>query len=341
MNELPSPEQIRAEFAGQRKTVVDLLAYFGYSYRTYECVPVIESALRSADLTTKPSFALCPHNQEMEFKDLDDSTPILETTDELDEDAPIGSMPQRPFLVRDIPSAQGEFQKVTSDFTFAQAVSIMRSDGIDQLPVIDGASHLRGVLTWKSVARRLESHSTAPLSASLEAGHTASLDDRLFDKHLLTICEHGYVLVRDQMGKLCGKITLADLSMRFHEVTRPYFMVGEVELRLRKLLGTCLDPTAIMDVQPNNRKTGKIDDLQFGQYISLLANKEMTKNGSPNADQNWAALNRPTLDRLIFLNLLESVRKIRNSVAHFHTAPVTDSDLKEVERLSGLLGSAE
>ncbi|GAB3204492.1 CBS domain-containing protein [Nocardia tengchongensis] len=341
MTELPSPDQIRSEFKGQKKTVAELLTFFGYTHRTYACVPVVESALHGAKLTTKPSFALCPHDKQLEFLELDESSAPLDEFEIDSDDAPVGAMPQRPFLISDIPSSQQDFAKVSSEYTFAQAVTTMRGDGINHLPVVDGDSHLRGVLTWQSIARRLESSTTPTLANSIESGHVAGLDDRLFDKHLLTICTHGYVLVRDDMGKLCGKITLADLSTRFHEVTRPYFMVGDIELRLRKLLGARLDAEAIMQVQPNAKKTGKIDDLQFGQYISLLANRTMLNHGCQNADENWAALSWPTVDRTMFLSLLESVRKIRNSIAHFHTAPITEADLKQLELLSGILGPAE
>lgn len=341
MNPVPDPDRIRAEFEGRSKTVSELLEFFGFRRRTYESVPVIEAALLSADLTTSPAFAKCPYDTHLSFVKIDQSAAALGDEEETDDDVSAGTLPQRSLLVRDLPSAKAEFAYVTSGNTLGQALTIMREKNLAHLPVIDGTSHLRGVITWRRVASRYMAPGVEPTLANsmdTEWPPIADLHNELF-RHLPAICEHGYVLVRDELGSICGIITLTDISNRFHETTRPYFLVGDIEFRLRKLLGH-LDEEAVREVQNGKNKSGKVADLQFGQYMALLANKSMYPHGCVSADKNWAKL-ALTVDRTMFLHRLERVRKIRNSIAHFHTTPPTADDIDQLVTFAGLLKQLE
>lgn len=191
---------------------------------------MIEAALVSAGLTTSPAFAKCPYDTHLSFVEIDQSAAALGDEEDTDDDVPAGTLPQRSLLVRDLPSAKAEFAYVTSNNTLDQALTITREKNLSHLPVIEGISHLRGVITWRRVASRYMAPGVEPTLANsmdTEWPPIADLHNELF-RHLPAICEHGYVLVRDEPGSICGIITLTDISNRFHETTRPYFLVGDM-----------------------------------------------------------------------------------------------------------------
>ncbi|MEU8258357.1 hypothetical protein AB0C06_29295 [Micromonospora inaquosa] len=64
----------------------------------------------------------------------------------------------------------------------------------------------------------------------------AEVHQELFT-HLPELTHHGYLLVRDYIGFFVGIIAGADITGRFHTLASPFFLVAEIEFRLRKCLG--------------------------------------------------------------------------------------------------------
>lgn len=160
---------------------------------------------------------------------------------------------------------------------------------------------------------------------------------------LPTICEHGYVLVRDGNGRIGGIVTATDITQRFDATAWPFFVVGEIEFRLRKCLGAKLSEDAIRAVQDNDKKTGNIADLMFGQYVKLLDGDQRSKAGHRKdalcdaADENWRALGWTGVDRIQFVHQLDRVRDIRNGIAHFDPEPLSRQRSEELRQFVGLL----
>ncbi|WP_051153329.1 CBS domain-containing protein [Nocardia niigatensis] len=339
MQRTPSSEEIlKLKHTGI--ILPDLLRFFGYLNRSPESILTIEAALRAENLTTSPAFATCPQWQKLSVVEIDTSTSEApheaEATDDTDSTAEGSPFPQRPFMIRDIRTATDGLISVTSGSSLRQAITLMEAHDYSQLPIIDGGVDLKGVITWRSLAAAHIHNGAYPTVA--EACDTAPVvadpDHEVFT-HLASICHSGYILVRRSTGQFCGIITLADIAARFGETARPFFVVGAIEARLRAHLA-CLGREAISTVQPSKKATGEISDLQFGQYLRLLQNKKMHKDASPLGDENWDRLGWH-VDRAIFLGLLDRVREIRNSVAHFHTKPLTTHDLSDLEQFATLL----
>ncbi|WP_026343754.1 CBS domain-containing protein [Nocardia sp. BMG111209] len=329
---MPTIEHIYA-LKGRDLTVSKLLAFFGFRYRNFESVPTIDAALENAGLTTEPSFATCKLNMTVKVVDLNQATedPVDEA-----EDPQLDSLPTRPFLVSDLPSATAGLTSITFADGLPYALHLMQTEGYSQIPVIDGTSSLKGIVTWRSVAAVfLRAGVAHTLSNAMEKAETVELHLDLF-RELSRLCEHGYLLVRNNDGELTGIITPTDITNQFHDTALPFFLVGEIEFRLRACLRDRIGPDSIREVQ-RYKKTGDIDDLVFGDYLSLLRTDQQKVSLNASAEANWQNLGWHGVDRNMFIDHLIQVKNIRNSIAHFDAKPTSLEDITVLRKFSALL----
>ncbi|HEY5834867.1 CBS domain-containing protein [Streptomyces sp.] len=332
----PAQEELLA-LKGTNVLLADLLALFGARRRTYQTVPVIADALRAARLATVPSFATCGQRALLLVVAEDTAGTAEEDDAEEGEDLLPGTLPQHSFKIGDIPSARAGLSAVGPGAELSQATYIMLSKNYSQVPVIKGTSDLKGVVTWRSIAGQYASGAMPTLAGAMvkDSLPVVEVHQEVFG-YLPLMTEHGYLLVRDYTGDICGIVTAADITTRFHETALPFFLVGEIEFRLRKWLGSRLGGDAIRAVQPRNRQTGDITDLMFGDYVKLLRTDQPSPALCANAEANWQALNWNT-NRTQFVQDLIRVKNIRNKIAHFDSDPLTAQRIAELREFSGLL----
>jgi hypothetical protein len=312
--------------AGTSVPLQDFLALFGVRVRNHSNVARIATALAEAELASVPSFATCPPGAELHLRKTAAVTDTaVEPDDDEDEDLPAAVLPHRPLQVGDLPCARAGLRSVSPDIDLASATMLMRTHNYSQLPVIDGTSHLHGVLTWSSFARHLETGKMPTLATAMVTDPPVAQASHQLLTHLPAIAEHGYVLVRASDGTFCGVVTGADVSGCYETMARPFFLVGDIEARLRRCLEV-LDEDAIRAVQLPKRKTGRIVDLMFGQYQRLLDN-----------EVNWARIGWTGVPHQQFVHKLDRVRRIRNEIAHFRPDPLTMDARATLEEFAGLL----
>ncbi|WP_446222766.1 CBS domain-containing protein [Nocardia sp. IBHARD005] len=249
-----------------------------------------------------------------------------------------GMLPQRPPTIGDVPSAVGgRLRSVTSHDSLKFTVNLMRQHKFSQIPVIDDRTVLRGVVTWQSLQSLHDKSLPFTLqNATARNAECAETHQELFPR-LPIIAQEGFLLVRGARGEFVGIVTVADIATQFYESALPFFMVGSIEGRLRTLFRD-FGEDAIGLVQ-SYEKTGRIDDLTFGEYENLVIMAEHAKNPqiAASADANWHKLGWSSVDRRDFVRQLTRVRKIRNRVAHFSPVPLADTDLDELRQFSHLL----
>ncbi|MCQ4043241.1 CBS domain-containing protein [Streptantibioticus rubrisoli] len=325
---------------GKTVSLPDLLAVFGFRVRNYQTVPVVTAELKDAGLATVPSFAVCGLKEKLlVVAETAETAEVHQDADEGDEDGELlqGTLPQHSFKIGDLPSARAGVVSVSPSSQLSDATHIMQAKNYSQIPVIDGTSGLRGVITWKSVAAKYATGTVPTLTnAMVEDVPVALVSQELFPLLPLLI-EAGYLLVLDENGSYSGIVTAADITARFHATALPFFLVGEIEFGLRKCLGAKLSPDAIRAVQHKNKQTGNIADLMFGQYVRLLREDENNPTLSAQADANWAALGWTGVSRRQFVHALSRVKDIRNKIAHFDNEPLTEQLITELVEFSGLL----
>ncbi|MFE2179611.1 CBS domain-containing protein [Streptomyces sp. NPDC059455] len=342
MSHTPSEERLR-QLRGKLIPVAELLALFGTRVRNDQSVLLITQTLKDAGLSTVPYFANCNGRADVHVVPLEsvaepeEQEPDVQEGEGAGDGLTPGSLPQHSFRIGDLPAAHSGVDCVPSNASVTQATYLMRTKNYSQVPVIDGRATLHGVVTWSSVAKMYETNAATTLAKALVDDPPIADSRQDFFSLLPIISEYGYVLVRDSGGQFTGIVTGADITERFDATAWPFFVVGEIEFRLRKCLGTALDPDNIRAVQPNNKKTGQITDLMFNGYVKLLDGHQQNPALCPLADQNWQALGWTGVDRVQFVHQLDRVRAIRNMIAHFDPEPLSKRLSDELRQFVGLL----
>ncbi|MFF8512973.1 CBS domain-containing protein [Streptomyces sp. NPDC015492] len=332
----PTTAQLIA-LKGAELALSELLALYEVRVRQAGVIREISESLATAGLTTLPDFSTCPSLARVRL------VPVAATTTAAPEDDPAvpadplppGALPQR-LLLGDLPSAVGGLQCVSRGAELSQATYLMRHEGYNQIPVVSNMTELHGVVTWKSIALMYENGWDLTLENAMQQESLPVFDSRedLFSC-LPMLVDHGYVLVRGQDGRISGIVTYQEIVRRFQNTARPFFLLGEIESLLRRWLGARLDAEAVVAVQATNRKpehrTGKVEDLMFGDYVLLLDGTQQKKPAlAQRADANWIALGRPGLDRGQFVHHLQRVQAIRNRIAHFDDDPLPPEGMRDL-----------
>jgi hypothetical protein len=130
--------------------------------------------------------------------------------------------------------------------------------------------------------------------------------------------------VRDQRDRrITGIITASDLSLQFQSLSEPFLLLREIELHIRRILGTKVNESdfqILESVAPANRRVSQIEELTLGQYIRLFQHPDV-----------WTKL-ALSIDAVEFVQLLDQVREIRNEVMHFDRDPMTKDQLDTLKR---------
>lgn len=282
-------------------TISDVLAAWGFRARTFENLDRIAQDLSRAGLSCQPDLGSGSLSTLVRIGTSAGSTQFVSDTAE--EDEPL-QLPAVAPLIRDIPSAIAGVTPVNPDQTLAYARGLMIEHDYSQLPVMASERDLTGYVSWRTIAERLSTHAITLAEATKPASFVVSDRDLLLG-HVHHISEADFAFVRGVDGRICGIVTSADLSLQFHDLTTPYFEVGEIENRLRNCIAGVFGPEELREATGNTRaKSAK--DLTFYQYIQLLRDA-----------QRWQRMGWDGIDQAQFLRCLDDTRKIRNAIMHF------------------------
>ncbi|WP_037671944.1 CBS domain-containing protein [Streptomyces griseus] len=321
---------------GAELALSELLALYDVRVRQTGIIREMNESLAAAGLTTLPDFSTCPTLARVRLVPVAATTAVAPEEDPAvpADPLPPGALPQR-LLLGELPSAVVGLECVPPGAELSQATYLMRYEGYNQIPVVSNMTELHGVVTWKSIALMYENGWETTLENAMQQESLPVFDSRedLFSC-LPMLVDQGYVLVRGQDGRISGIVTYQEIVRRFQNTARPFFLLGEIESLLRRWLGARLDAEAVIAVQATNRKpeqrTGKVEDLMFGDYVMLLDGAQRRTALAQRADANWVALGRPALDRGQFVHHLQRVQAIRNRIAHFDDDPLPPEDMRDL-----------
>lgn len=299
----------RATAAPVSLPVRELLTIWGYRARTYESVARINRDLSAAGLHCEPDLTEAPSGSVV-LVGAPAPTSAPEAEEGPEGDPPAGTdeplqLPPVALLVRDIPSATDRVVSVTPQDSLGKAQALMSAHDYSQLPVMSSDWDLRGAVSWQSIAKaslinpNIElRHATMPMPTVVHA------DDDLLDQIDL-IYRDDFVFVRESDGMISGIVTTADLTLRFRDLTTPFFELGEIERRMRRCINRSFTPDQLR-AATGNRRLHSADDMVFGEYIRLLSN-----------DDRWREIGWTRYDCATFIGYLDEARKVRNRIMHF------------------------
>ncbi|MFI9309532.1 CBS domain-containing protein [Streptomyces triculaminicus] len=330
------------ELKGSAVPLTEFLDLFGVRVRRPWNVYDIAKVLADAGLATLPDFATCGAGDRVQIVALAATVPSPRESDEAVEDEPLPShaLPRR-LLIGDLPSARAGVRCVSAASELSQATYLMRHQGCEQVPVTTGMTAVHGVVTWRSLALMYERKKDPTLENAMQQDSLPLGDVRdEFFACLPTLMEQGYLLVRGEDGALSGTVTPAHVVDRFESAARPFFLLGEIESLLRRWLGARLTEESIKAVQTNKkaeRRSGRVEDLMFGDYVHLVDGEQSKTAMAQQADLNWATLQCESLDRVQFVRHLKEVKEIRNRIAHFDAEPLPPESMRELTAFAALL----
>lgn len=199
-----------------------LLEWFGAQRRGSYIVEEINDALSKANLKTNPDFATCYIDGEIEFLSAERiGQPATHAT----------------YRVGMLSSANKAVVSVNPNTTISEAIYIMMHHNYSQLPVMLDARHVKGVISWASIGRRIalgvkcSEVRECMETPAYEMSENTSLLDAIPD-----IVKKEYVLVRDSTNKISGIVTASDLSFEFLIKVEPFLLLEEIENHVRRLI---------------------------------------------------------------------------------------------------------
>jgi len=338
-------KEIAARVAqGQKPTAtvrVFISWFWGSKRRGSFIVQIIRDALAATNLITAPDFDATYLDGTISFVPATDNPPAPKVTETGGEvkvaaeelmvmlDSALTTVKVDPsYRVARLKSAHTTPLSVSPDATIGEAIILMMKFEYSQLPAMIGERTVRGVISWKSLGKRLAMGKQCTLVRdAMEVVHVIDLDTSLFDAIPL-IAKHDCVLVRDDNNKVCGIMTPFDVGHTFVELGEPFLLLGEIENHVREMIDGRFSKAELEEARDPldaGRPINDVSDLNFGGYVHLLQKPEA-----------WDKL-QIKLDRATFINYLERVRLIRNNTMHFDPDGIEDSELQELREFSNLL----
>jgi restriction system protein len=306
-------DAVEAGAAPVKLTVRDLLSKWGYRRRTATSLVTVQSELAEHGVSTKPPFTtarmdtaveLVPIAAEPGTTDPEPDSPEIETP---------GDLPTK-WMVRALLPDEPTIETITAGKPLAVAVTLMLVKDYSQLAVTDEDGFYAGAVSWESIGRaRLASPQPTLRDATTQV-RVIDFDDELFGQ-IDEIYHRGYVFVRGEDRRtLIGIVTANDLARQFGTLARPFSLLEEAELRLRRHTRRCLPEDVIEKATPK-----WASNPTFGSYVHMLAPRE-----------RFELLGWP-LDHETFLDLLAKAKNIRNELMHFSGDEVPKEDLLAIE----------
>ena len=217
---------------------------------------------------------------------------------------------------------------VNRENTLAEATTLMIRHSFSQLPILSGKNNVDGIISWKSIGRTLALGIECKKVADCkEEVIILKLEEPLF-KAVKIILEKEVVLVKEKDNSICGIVTATDIGDQFIQLSEPFLLIEQIENHLRTLLHDKLtfdDIKSVVSEETLEKPFNNLSNLSFGHYVRIIENIKLFDKLFLN------------VDRVIFRQLLEEVRSIRNFVMHFSPEPFKDKDLEVLRQAVNFL----
>lgn len=292
-------------------TVRELLAHWGYHKRGTRGMKTIERDLSEYGLRTNPLLS--------EVASLDGSIALVPVSPNAEPEQEVG------LRVAQLESAQSGVVSIQREKSLREAQTLMMLHDYSQLAVVNGLD-VRAV-TWESIARAQLVKPDAELSDALVPARVVNLDEDLVPL-ISDIAADNFVFVRGKDKALSGIVTSADLSLEFENLAGPFFLLGEIERRLRRVIERRFpleEIKTMVHATDATRTVEGADDLSFGEIVRHLEQPAcFERTGWP-------------VDRVLVLQRLEQIREIRNDLMHFSPDPPDEDERNIMSNFLGML----
>ena len=278
----------------------------GFRVRNRDEVAAIREMLAGAGLRTDPDFADADRDAIVRLVPVEhEAEQAPPPTEETEQDR--FELPQVAPKVANLASAHRELVYVRPDVSVDYAMGLLFKQGLRQLPILSAPTVCHGMVTWESIAQFSFGKSDTRVLDCKVDHETATVDQDLFSV-LPRVTAARCAFVQDESGAYCGVITARDVVTYLGNILEPFYVIGEIERRIRRHLNDRF-------TEDDRARFGHPDRFVFGKYHDVLCTAD-----------RFARLGWPT-NRDLFLDALDRVRKVRNSVMHFNGEGLPKPDI--------------
>lgn len=198
---------------------------------------------------------------------------------------------------------------IGNNASLKEATTLMQVNGFSQLPVTNnGVRGLVGYISWETIGRaKINGIKSDMVKDYVEPDVATLLPDTPLIRAVEIVRRHDFAVVLAKDKSLFGIVTVSDITDQFIAETEPFVLLNELENHIRNLMRDkiLLEDLKRLCQKPDEQEISSIDDLTFGDYITVFGN-----------ETQWNKLNIAA-DRKTFNEYLDEIRKIRNEVMHF------------------------
>lgn len=209
---------------------------------------------------------------------------------------------------------------VVQDTKLSDALALMIEHDYSQLPVVNEAGHLTGLVSENSVLTMYYHSEGAvglldlPVNHFQRAAVTISPDSDIFEA--LDLMKTVYAVVVVENHQPVGILTNYDTTHFFRDLSEGLILVEDIELTLRQHIedvfpdehARCAALLRAFDhnKQDPGRPRYEYEELTFGQHVLLIVTEE-----------NWSKFEKFLGPKKLFKSLMDRVGEVRNQLAHF------------------------
>ncbi|MHC4619375.1 MAG: CBS domain-containing protein [Planctomycetota bacterium] len=225
-------------------------------------------------------------------------------------------------LVKSLLPADQKVVSAPPEMKVADAIELMLEHNYSQLPIVAGNAVL-GVFSFRSLS-----------AGALEMGATgASLGDLPVDEFteelafvhssdswesLLDLLDRDDGVLVGNRDHLEGILTAMDVLKYLHGIARPFVLLAEIELSLRRIINACVSDeewaecvaNGLSSKYPRDRLPANSTEVTFNDYVQIIGSKE-----------NWplfaVAFGPDEGQRKRTISRLKQAGLLRNDVFHF------------------------
>jgi CBS domain-containing protein len=225
------------------------------------------------------------------------------------------------FLVRDLLEGRPRPVTIKPNHSLEEVLDLMVEHNFSQLPVVDANGKPMGIVTADTILNALKIFSLTvdKVKVSNAMTHRMAIfepEDDLFEM-LDELVDSQVVLITDETKKLVGIVTNYDATDYFRRRAESMMLVEDIEVALREHIRASfsdefgqLDQSSLADAIKSieSRNGTDFEKLSFYDYQKLLLHPSRWDDYKKTfSDIDPASLNK----------LLDEVRKMRNTLAHF------------------------
>jgi hypothetical protein len=219
---------------------------------------------------------------------------------------------------------------VQLDAPLEEAITLMLLNDFSQLPIIQHKRKVQGMISWKSIGKRIGCKNQYVHDMMDDAESVEILfDDMPLVDAVRVIAGKDVALIRSRNnGEITGLVDTSDITDQFMMLAAPFFLIGAMENYIRHILERIpfdLVRKALCD--NSTRDINDLNNLSFGDYIRVLK-----------MPSNWESL-KLRLSRKVFVSKLDTVRIIRNKIMHFRATQLPEEEIQLLRNFLNVLKS--